>query len=145
MTPRLLILALVLAGGAARAQSPAPAGMSLTDAAARRFPQPVSVGVLVGERVLQPSERQITLGIVDRVVRSGDGGIKVVVRYGGVLGFFARPIAVPVEAMVLLGPYMEIVDFKPEQLRDFPTYDGAGATVLAAGDVIKVGLARPSH
>ncbi len=144
MSPAILI-AVALGGGVARAQQPAAPGMSLAEAAARRFPQPVSVGMLLGERVLQPLESQPTLGFVDRVVRSADGQVKVVVRYGGILGFFARPIAVPVDAMVLLGPYMEIVDFKPQQLRAFPTFDDAAATVLAAGDVIQVGLARPSH
>ena len=52
---RLVCQALVavwLGGGAALAQQPAPAGMSLAEAAARRFPQPVRVGDLIDRAVL---------------------------------------------------------------------------------------------
>ena len=67
------------------------------------------------------------------------------VDYGGVLGLFARSIAVPLDAMVLLGPYMEIVDVQPAQLDKLPTYSGAGFTALPPDTVLRVGLARPSH
>ena len=142
---RALAAALALGLGAAHAQSPAPPGMSLAEAAAKRFPQPVDVGSLVGRRVLQPLETQPTLGFVRVVVKAADGQVAVVVDYGGVLGAFTRPIAVPVDAMVLLGPYMEIVDFKPAELDKMPTYEGAGFTALPPDAVIRVGLARPSH
>ena len=142
---RAIVTTLALGAGAVHAQNPAPPGMGLPDAAAQRFPQPVAVGALVGRRVLEPLESQPTLGYVNSVVKAADGQINVVVNYGGVAGLFARPIAVPADAMVLLGPYMEIVDFKPDQLETMQTYDGTGFTVLPAGDVIRVGLARPSH
>ena len=57
----------------------------------------------------------------------------------------ARPIAVPVDAMVLLGQDMEIVAFTPEQLRQFPTFSPSGTTDVADDTIIKVGLAKPSH
>ena len=85
------------------------------------------------------------LGHVTQVVRTDDGMVKVVVHDGGLFGFGGRPIAVPVEAMVLLGVEMEIVDLTPEQLDELPTYDGTGATPIAAGDTIRVGLGRPAH
>ena len=50
--------------------------------------------------------------------------------FGGFLGFGTRPIAVPVDAMVLLGQDMEIVAFTPKQLRQFPTFSPSGATEL---------------
>ena len=137
--------ALALLCGLAHAQQPAPPGMGLAEMAARRFPQPISVAALVGRTVLEPLESQRTLGHVDRVVRTGAGQVDVVVEYGGFLGLGRRPIAVPVEAMVLLGPYMEIIGFKPDQLRTFPTFNAADTTVLPPGEVIHVGLARPSH
>lgn len=140
-----IVAVLVLACGTGQAQQPAPAGMSLADAAAKRFPQPITVGALVGRNVLRPVESQPRLGRVDRLVKSSDGRIDVVVEYGGVLGLFSRPIAVPLDAMVLLGPYMEIVDLAPEQLDRLATFDGAGAVTLPAGDMVRVGLARPSH
>ena len=65
--------------------------------------------------------------------------------FGGFLGFGSRPIAVPVDAMVLLGQDMEIVAFTPEQLQQFPTFSASGTTRLPDDAVIKVGLAKPSH
>lgn len=142
---------LTVAAGAAHAQSatpggmPPPSGMSLADSTAMRFPQPVRVGDLIGRQVLRPVESQDVLGRVRRIVRNDDGQIMVVVDFGGFLGFGSRPIAVPVDAMVLLGQDMEIVAFTPEQLRQFPTYSSAGTTDVTGGTVIRMGLAKPSH
>ena len=118
---------------------------TLAEKAAERFPQPVAAGTLLHRTVLEPQESQPVLGHVAGLVRAGDGTISVVVTYGGFLGFDARPIAVPIDAMTLLGDAMEIVDFTPAQLKTFPTFDGAGTTPLPADQVVKVGLSRPSH
>jgi hypothetical protein len=124
---------------------PPPTGMSLAQSTAMRFPQPVRVGDLLGREVLRPVESQDVLGRVRRLVRDRDGQIMVVVDFGGILGFGARPIAVPVDAMVLLGRDMEIVAFTPEQLRQFPTFSPAGTTEITDDAIIQVGLAKPSH
>jgi hypothetical protein len=124
---------------------PPPSGMSLAESAAMRFPQPVRVGDLLGREVLRPVESQDVLGRVRGLVRDRDGRIMVVVDFGGFLGFGARPIAVPVDAMVLLGQDMEIVAFTPDQLRQFPTFSPAGTTDVADDTIIQVGLAKPSH
>jgi hypothetical protein len=129
--------------GAAHAQSatpggmPPPPGMSLAESAAMRFPQPVRVGDLIARQVLRPVESQDLLG--------QNGQIMVVVDFGGFLGFGSRPIAVPVDAMVLLGQDMEIVTFTPEQLQQFPTFSASGTTDVPDDTIIKVGLAKPSH
>ena len=142
---------LTATASAAHAQStapggmPPPPGMSLAESTAMRFPQPVRVGDLLGREVLRPVESQDILGRVRRLVRDSDGRIMVVVDFGGFLGFGARPIAVPVDAMVLLGQDMEIVAFTPEQLRQFPTFSPSGTTEVADDTIIKVGLAKPSH
>ena len=137
--------------GAAHAQSatpggmPPPPGMSLAESAAMRFPQPVRVGDLLGREVLRPVESQNVLGRVRRVVRDSNGQIMVVIDFAGFLGFGSRPIAVPVDAMVLLGQDMEIVAFTPKQLQQFPTFSPSGTTDVPDDTVIKVGLAKPSH
>lgn len=139
------------AAGVVHAQSttpggmPPPPGMSLADSAAMRFPQPVRVGDLIGREVLRPVESQDVLGRVRRLVRDRNGETLVVVNFGGFLGFGSRPIAVPVDAMVLLGQDMEIVAFTPKQLRHFPTFSSEGTTDIADNSTIKVGLAKPSH
>ena len=63
----------------------------------------------------------------------------------GYLGLGARPIAVPLDAMVVSGHFMEIVDFTRDELRKFPTFNVADAQPLDPNDTIQVGLARPSH
>ena len=151
-SPRLLFICGMLAlTGAAHGQSktpggvPPPPGMSLAESTAMRFPQPVRVGDLIGREVLRPVESQDVLGRVRRVVRDANGQIMVVVDFGGFLGFDSRPIAVPVDAMVLVGQDMEIVAFTPKQLRRFPTFSPSGSTDVPDDTIIKVGLAKPSH
>jgi hypothetical protein len=124
---------------------PPPPGMSLAESAAMRFPQPVRVGDLIGRQVLRPLESQDVLGRVHRVVRDQNGQIMVIVDFGGFFGLGSRPIAVPVDAMVLLGQDMEIVAFTPEQLRLFPTFSLSGTSDVPDEMFIKVGLAKPSH
>jgi hypothetical protein len=119
--------------------------MTLAESAAMRFPEPVRVGDLLRREVLRPVESQDVLGRVRRVVRDKSGQIIVVVDFGGFLGFGSRPIAVPVDAMVLVGPDMEIVAYTPEQLRQFPTFSPSGTTDVADQTIVKVGLAKPSH
>lgn len=143
--------ALVVLSGIAHAQSttpggmPPPPGMSLAESAAMRFPEPVRVGDLLGRDVLRPVESQDVLGHVRRLVRDSNGQIMVVIDFGGFFGFGSRPIAVPVDAMVLLGQDMEVVAFTPDQLKRFPTFSPSGTTPIADDAVIKVGLAKPSH
>jgi hypothetical protein len=156
LTPMAVLRVLLVCGalataGTAHAQSatpggmPPPPGMSLAESTAMRFPQPVRVGDLLGRQVLRPVESQDVLGRVRRVVRDDNGQIMIVIDFGGFLGFASRPIAVPVDAMVLLGQDMEIVAFSPQQLRQFPTFSSSGTTEVADDTIIKVGLAKPSH
>jgi hypothetical protein len=142
---------LVALTGVAHAQSatpggmPPPPGMSLAQSAAMRFPQPVRVGNLLHRDILRPVESQDVLGRVREVVRDSNGNIMVVIGFGGFLGFGSRPIAVPVDAMVLLGHDMEVVAYTPDQLRQFPTFSPSGTTTVPDDTIIKVGLAKPSH
>jgi hypothetical protein len=128
----------------ARAQQPAPPGADLAAFAAKRFPQPVRVGDLTHRTVLEPTESRSVLGHVVQVVRLDHGGYAVVIKYGGLWSFGGRDIAVPLDAMVLLGAEVEVLDLTPDQLRRLPTYGGAGR-VLGADEIIHMGLAHPSH
>jgi hypothetical protein len=146
-----LCAALVPIVSTAHAQSttpggmPPPPGMSLAASTAMRFPQPVRVGDLLHRDVLRPVESQEVLGHVRTVVRANDGTIKIIINFGGFLGFGTRPIAVPVDAMVLLGQDMEVVAFTPKQLAGFPTFTASGTTPVPEDTIIRVGLAKPSH
>ena len=155
MTQRRFALAAVwlalLSGPAAEAQSPTPggmpppAGMSLAQSNAMRFPQPVRIGQLLGRVVMQPVESHNLLGHVHGVVRDGRGQIMVVISFGGLFGIGSRLIAVPLDAMVLLGTVVEVAAFTPQQLRAFPTFTASGTTPVPADTVVRVGLAKPSH
>ena len=136
---------MLLACAPALAQQPVLPASPLAARAAARFPQPVRVGDLLGKEVLRPVEAQDVLGRVAAIARRPDGAVLIVVRLGGVLGLGARPVAVPVEATALLGPYLAVMDLSPEQLRALPTYDGAGAQSLPVDETIRVGLTRPFH
>ena len=133
-----------LCSAGAVAQQAAPLGVDTATFAAKRFPQPVRVGDLLHRTVLEPVESRRILGHVDRVIRFDGGGEAIVMNIGGFLGFGEHRIAVPLEAMVLLGGELEVLDFTPQQLRAFPAYSGTGH-VLDAEEMIHMGLAHPSH
>lgn len=122
--------------------SPLPPG--LAEKAARRFPQPVRVGDLIDRAVLEPKESQPVLGRVDALVRRPDGGVDLVMRYGGILGFGTRRITVPTEAMALLGEYVAVMDLTPDELARLPTTP-VPTQRLANDDHIRMGLVRPFH
>ena len=123
---------------------PPPDGMTLANSTAMRFPQSVRVGDLPGRTVLEPVGTQRVLGRVQQVVRAGDGTTQIVMSYGGFLGFGARLIAVPTDAMVLVGQDVVVVAYTPTQLAALPTY-ASGAAPISPDDKIKMGLAKPSH
>ena len=142
----LAAFALLLCGSGPKPDSAAPTPeLPAAEAAARRFPQPVRVGDLVGRPVLQPLESQPVLGRVSGVVQQPDGAVDVVMDYGGFLGFGRRPIAVSVDSIALLGADVVVQGLTPAQLDVLPTFDGKTATPVSPDSTIKVGLTRPSH
>lgn len=143
----LLLVAVWSTSGLADTPGPHPSAKtsSLTERAARRFPQPVRVGDLIDRHVLQPTPAQHVLGRVAAIYRNDKGDIDVVVRFGGFLGWGARPIAVPVEAMALLGEHVVVMDFTPQQLRDFPTLTSGKDASIPLDATIRMGLTKPFH
>jgi hypothetical protein len=130
---------------ASAADDDLPSAQDLADSAAQRFPQPVRVGDLLSRKVLEPDESRPLLGRVGSVVKRRDGTVAVVMQYGGVLGFFTHPIAVPVNAMVLVGQDMEVMEYDPDQLKKFPTFKPDGTRALPPDSIIRVALGKPSH
>ncbi|KMO19339.1 MULTISPECIES: hypothetical protein [Methylobacterium] len=161
-----LVLALSVAAQAQTAgPSPAPdhmpvPGMTVPDMAARaarRFPQPVRVGDLAGRLLLQPEEAQPVLGRVTGLVRRGDA-VAVVVRLDGALGlgwlglqridwsgFGPRLVAVPVEAVALLGEHVALMGLTSEGLRALPSVAPDSAAAIPPDATIRVGIVRPFH
>lgn len=107
-----------------------------------RYPQPVRVGDLTNRLVLEPSNHQGVLGRVDSVARDASGRLLLVMRYGGLLGFFTRKVAVPLKTTTLLGQFVQVVDIPREQIAALPNFDAAAVSVLADDEVVRMGLNR---
>ena len=163
----LLTLALV---GPGRAQTAGPSptpdhmpkpGMTAPEMAGRaadRFPQPVRAGDLPGRFLLQPEESQPVLGRVTGLIRRNDGGVDVIVRLDGILGLTwlglqpvawsgvgSRLVAVPVEAVALLGEHVALMGLTPERLHALPTFAPNSATVIPPDETFRIGIVRPFH
>ena len=111
-----------------------------------RFPQPATVGSLIGLPVLDFDDK--TLGFVDHVVQRPDGRIEIIVpwrgwlRWAGVLGKVGtRPVAVPLEGVVILARQLDTLYWQADMFEKQPTDDGLGR-VLAPTDVVRVALGR---
>lgn len=129
------------AGGAHTQPAPEASAETLTPAErmARRFPQPVLAGALAGWPLLDYEDR--VLGHVTKVVRSARGDLFLVVPVGGWFGQGGRPVAVPVEAVALIGRHVALLDIPSEDLADLPTWTGEGST-LAADETIRLAITR---
>ncbi len=133
--------ALVCAVAAQPAAPPVPP----SERASRRFPQPVRAGDLVGRTVLAAKEEQPILGRVAGIVRQSDGSTRLVIAESRWFGIGARPVAVPLDAVGLLGEYVALLDVTPEQLRASATFADPSAAAVPPDDIIRVGLAKPFH
>ena len=147
----LIGLLLALAAGAPSAMAQAPHDMPVltpmpTEAEARmarRFPQPVRVGDLIGLPLLD--DDSATLGHVRAVVRDPQGKIRLIVSYGGWLGGWlnwgGRPVAVPIEMVGIYGRQIAALDITRKELAAAPRWTGGDAPI-ASGDTIRIALAR---
>lgn len=111
---------------------------------ARRYPQPVKAGFLVGLPVLD--EGDSTYGYIREVVRTPDGKIVLVVPYRAWLGWAPtdwgrKPVAVPIETVAILARQVAALDFSSEDFAKAPAYS-PGGTVLPADETIRIAVTR---
>lgn len=131
--------ALVLTAGQAAPAKPLPE-LSPEERMQRRWPQPVNVGYLIGLPVLDSDDR--TLGYVQSIVRTPDGKIRLIVPYGGVLGWGRRPVAVPIEVVAIAGRQLAALDMTRAEFDAAPAWSDPGSRPLMPGDAVHVGLYR---
>jgi hypothetical protein len=105
-----------------------------------RYPQPARVGDLIGLPILDLNAS--TLGYVQRVVRTPQGKVDLVVSYSRWWGWFGRPVAVPLEVVGIEGRQFVSLDMAPSAYAAAPTWRRGDDAVLAADATIKVALAR---
>jgi hypothetical protein len=106
----------------------------------RRFPQPVKVGDLIGLPVLDDGD--VTLGRVRQVVRTPQGKIRLIVSYGGWLGWGARPVAVPIEVVAILARQIAALDMPPAEFAAAPTWTAAEDRPIPADEHIRIAITR---
>lgn len=130
------------AGGAHTQAQPASGGDSLTPEARmnRRFPQNVRAGDLVGLPLLDYDDR--TLGHVTQVDRAADGKIVLVVNDGGWFGWGGRSVAVPIEAVAVLGRQIALLDMSREDFFALQSWTGADDTPIDANQTIRIAITR---
>ncbi len=106
----------------------------------RRFPQKARVGDLIGLPVLDDND--VTLGHVQKVVRTPEGKIRLIVSYSKWFGWFGRPVSVPIEAVVILGRQIDSVDMQPDEYQSAPTWAEGKDQPLGADETIRIALGR---
>jgi PRC-barrel domain len=114
--------------------------MPMPERMLRRYPQPVRVGDLIGLRVLDDNDS--TIGFVRQVVRTPQDKIALIVAYDGWFGWGARPVAVPIEVVGILGRQIASLDMARSEYAAAPTWQAAGAKVLGDDESIRIALAR---
>jgi hypothetical protein len=139
----------------AAASSSPPSGdkeqkeLSPEEKMARRFPQPIRVGDLIGLPVLDWRDR--TIGYVERVVRTPAGKVQLIVpyrpwfgwiSYGGIFAFGKRPVAVPLETVAMLGRQVAALDMSREEFDAAPTFSSGQAAPIRPDDSIRIAITR---
>jgi len=117
-----------------------PQDESLEAKMARRFPQKVKVADLIGLPVLDDDD--VTLGHVQQVVRSPEGKIKLIVTYSRWFGWFGRPVAVPMEAVAILGKEIASLEMPPAEYKKAPTWVAGTDRPLPESEIIRIALTR---
>jgi hypothetical protein len=123
------------------AQAAAPAqDDSLEARMARRFPQKVKVGDLIGLPILDDGD--VTLGHVAKVVRSPEGKIKLIVTYSRWFGWFGRPVAVPIEAVAILAKQIASLEMPPADYDKARTWTAGTDSPLPESEIIHIAVTR---
>jgi sporulation protein YlmC with PRC-barrel domain len=110
-----------------------PAQQTKTDDPAA---QSVRVADLVGSPI-RDAEGSI-LGHVRAVARTREGKIQLLLPLGGLFGFGERLVAIPIEAVAMLGRQVVVVDIPPDRFQKSPTWYGSNSETLAATETVRV-------
>jgi hypothetical protein len=106
----------------------------------RRFPQKVKVGDLIGLPILDDGD--VTLGLVQKVVRTPQGKIKLIASYSKWFGWFGRPVAVPIEVVAILGRQIASLDMPRQDYEAAPTWSQTNEEALGGSETIQIAITR---
>ncbi|HUD87130.1 MAG TPA: hypothetical protein VMR17_11785 [Xanthobacteraceae bacterium] len=136
VSPLVLAQAMIPPTGMEDAAKPMP----MDERMARRFPQPVRIGDLIGLPMLD--DNASTLGVVRQVVRTPQGKIALIVSYSRWFGWFGHPVAVPLEVVGIEGRQLVSLDMPRSDYAAAPLWQAHDATVLPDDATIRIALAR---
>jgi hypothetical protein len=112
-----------------------------------RFPQPVRVGELIGQPLLDGEHS--TIGYVRQVVRTPAGKIQLIISYRPwaswaqfLTSYDVRDVAVPIEFVGSMGPALSSIDMEHGSYNGAPTWTPGKDQVIPANDVIQIAIAR---
>ena len=114
-----------------------------------RFPQPARVDHLIGLPVLDHADS--TLGYVQKVVRTADGKIKLIVPFANRAGWIRdggwftpsrRAVAVPIEVVAILALQIIAIDMDRNAFINAPTWTAGQAETLSGKETVKIALGR---
>ena len=111
----------------------------------RRYPQPVRVGDLIGLPVLDNDDS--TIGYVREVARTPNGKIVLIVPYSAWFGWARtewgkRPVAVPIEVVVINARQIDALDMPRDDFNDAPTWTSGQGETIASGEKTLIALGR---
>jgi hypothetical protein len=106
----------------------------------RRFPQKARVGDLIGLPILDDND--VTLGRVQKVVRTPAGKIELIVSYSKWFGWFGRPVAVPIEVVAILARQIASLDMEPSEYEAAPTWSQGNDQTLPDDETIRIAITR---
>lgn len=116
---------------------------------ARRFPQPVRVGFLIGLPVLDWNDS--TIGYIQQVVRTPEGKIQLIVPYypwfgwvrnGGFADRWRRPVAVPIETVAILARQVDALEMLRKDFDMAPAFMGSQAAPVPPEEQIRIAITR---
>jgi hypothetical protein len=107
---------------------------------ARRFPQKVRVGFLVGMTLIEYDRR--ALGQVKQVVRTPEGKIELIVLTSRRFGWSRRLVAVPIEVIGILGQQVKVLDISADQFGALPTWTNTQDSNIADDQTILIALTK---
>ena len=105
-----------------------------------RFPQDVSVSDVVGKLLIEGNNT--TIGRIKGVAKTKEGKLKLIVPYGGFLGFGGRLVAVPLEVVASIGTALVSVDMQRPAYEAAPTWEQTDEMLLGPMAPIRVAITR---
>lgn len=105
-----------------------------------RFPQNVRTGDLLGLPIQDYDDR--ILGYVTDVVRGNDGKISLIMPEGGWFGRGGRPVAIPIEAVAILGKHINLLDIPRDEVSTLPTWHAAESNPVDRNEIIRIAIGR---